>query len=173
MFVEGSPNVVILDDGWTAVSDDQSRAAQFEHTVLITEAGCEILTWSRQTSVLFKLCLCRWIQSVKRFLCLYVFTFVRRSVGNHEDLMWLKINMTKELLVNIMTEMLLFFMLVSSVSNSFMSNLWLSLSVMIFLKPMGSGICCSKYFIPTISEHLPGLNIFWLLVDGELSMQIS
>ena len=44
MFVEGSPNVVILDDGWTAVSDDQSRAAQFEHTVLITEAGCEILT---------------------------------------------------------------------------------------------------------------------------------
>ena len=98
MFVEGSPNVVILDDGWTAVSDDQSRAAQFEHTVLITEAGCEILTWSRQTSVLFKpSCLCRWIQSVKRFLCLYVFTFVRRSVGNHEDLMWLKINMTKEL----------------------------------------------------------------------------
>lgn len=41
---EGSPNVMILDDGWTAVSPDNSRSAQFEHTVLITETGVEILT---------------------------------------------------------------------------------------------------------------------------------
>jgi len=41
---EGSPNVLILDDGWTAVSPDNSRSAQFEHTVLITETGVEILT---------------------------------------------------------------------------------------------------------------------------------
>jgi len=34
----------ILDDGWTAVTIDGTRAAQFEHTVLITTTGVEILT---------------------------------------------------------------------------------------------------------------------------------
>jgi methionine aminopeptidase len=43
-FSEGSQNVIILEDGWTAVTDDKSRAAQFEHTVLITETGVDILT---------------------------------------------------------------------------------------------------------------------------------
>ena len=43
-FSEGNPKIVILDDGWTAVSEDESRAAQFEHTILITETGFEILT---------------------------------------------------------------------------------------------------------------------------------
>jgi ribosomal protein S18 acetylase RimI-like enzyme len=33
-----------LDDGWTTVTVDGSLAAHFEHTVLITEAGPEILT---------------------------------------------------------------------------------------------------------------------------------
>jgi len=41
---EGSHEVKILDDGWTAVSPDNSRSAQFEHTVLITEDGVELLT---------------------------------------------------------------------------------------------------------------------------------
>ena len=36
--------VAILEDGWTAVSEDGSRSAQFEHTILITSDGCEILT---------------------------------------------------------------------------------------------------------------------------------
>ena len=36
--------VVILEDDWTAVTVDHSRSAQVEHTVLITEDGCEILT---------------------------------------------------------------------------------------------------------------------------------
>ncbi len=44
IFTEGSKNVNILEDGWTAVTDDKSRAAQFEHTVLITETGVDILT---------------------------------------------------------------------------------------------------------------------------------
>ncbi len=36
---------VILDaDGWTVRTADGSLAAHFEHTVLITETGCEILT---------------------------------------------------------------------------------------------------------------------------------
>jgi methionyl aminopeptidase len=34
----------IWDDGWTAVTRDHKRTAQFEHTVLVTEDGSEILT---------------------------------------------------------------------------------------------------------------------------------
>ncbi|KAL4712658.1 hypothetical protein ACJJTC_007955 [Scirpophaga incertulas] len=40
----GSKNTIILDDGWTVVTEDGSRAAQAEHTVLITEHGAKILT---------------------------------------------------------------------------------------------------------------------------------
>lgn len=32
------------DDGWTAVTADRSRTAQFEHTLVVTETGVEILT---------------------------------------------------------------------------------------------------------------------------------
>ncbi|NXX09056.1 MAP1 aminopeptidase, partial [Larus smithsonianus] len=31
-------------DGWTAVTRDGKRSAQFEHTLLVTDTGCEILT---------------------------------------------------------------------------------------------------------------------------------
>ena len=31
-------------DNWTAVTRDGKRSAQFEHTVLVTKDGCEILT---------------------------------------------------------------------------------------------------------------------------------
>ncbi|KAG8181334.1 hypothetical protein JTE90_017503 [Oedothorax gibbosus] len=41
---EGAPDIVILEDGWTASTEDNSRSAQFEHTILITEEGAEILT---------------------------------------------------------------------------------------------------------------------------------
>ncbi len=41
---EGCPEVEILDDMWTLVTTDDSRTAQFEHTVLITDTGVEILT---------------------------------------------------------------------------------------------------------------------------------
>ncbi|MGD9762491.1 MAG: type I methionyl aminopeptidase [Candidatus Binatia bacterium] len=34
----------ILDDGWTAVTVDGSLSAQFEHTLLVTETGVEVLT---------------------------------------------------------------------------------------------------------------------------------
>ena len=32
------------DDGWTAVTCDRKRSAQYEHTLLVTEVGVEILT---------------------------------------------------------------------------------------------------------------------------------
>lgn len=40
----GGPEVALLDDGWTVVTRDGSLSAQFEHTVLLTAAGPEILT---------------------------------------------------------------------------------------------------------------------------------
>jgi methionyl aminopeptidase len=40
----GTPEVAILEDQWTAVSQDRSLSAHFEHTVAITEKGPEVLT---------------------------------------------------------------------------------------------------------------------------------
>jgi len=40
----GRPEVRQLADGWTIVTADGSLSAQFEHTVLVTRDGCEILT---------------------------------------------------------------------------------------------------------------------------------
>ncbi len=40
----GRAAVRFLDDGWTVVTADGSLSAQFEHTVLVTETGCEVLT---------------------------------------------------------------------------------------------------------------------------------
>ena len=34
----------IWDDGWTVTTKDKSRTAQFEHTLLVTDSGAEILT---------------------------------------------------------------------------------------------------------------------------------
>jgi len=42
----GRPDCKVLDDGWTAVTRDRSLSAQFEHTIGITETGCEIFTKS-------------------------------------------------------------------------------------------------------------------------------
>ena len=40
----GSPEIEMLDDGWTAVTRDRRPSAHFEHTVLVTESDAEILT---------------------------------------------------------------------------------------------------------------------------------
>jgi len=40
----GQSSVQFLDDGWTVVTTDGSPSAHYEHTVLITEDGAEILT---------------------------------------------------------------------------------------------------------------------------------
>lgn len=44
MVTLGTDRVVLADDGWTILTADNSWAAHFEHTVLITENGAEILT---------------------------------------------------------------------------------------------------------------------------------
>jgi methionyl aminopeptidase len=40
----GQPDVLVLDDGWTAVAKDGSMSAHFEHTVAVTANGSRILT---------------------------------------------------------------------------------------------------------------------------------
>jgi methionyl aminopeptidase len=40
----GSPAIYQARDGWTLLTQDGSWSAQFEHTVLVTPTGCEILT---------------------------------------------------------------------------------------------------------------------------------
>ena len=42
----GRADVKVLEDGWTAVTRDRSLSAQFEHSIGITEDGCEIFTKS-------------------------------------------------------------------------------------------------------------------------------
>ena len=42
----GRADVKVLDDGWTAVTRDKSLSAQFEHTVGVTDTGCEVFTYS-------------------------------------------------------------------------------------------------------------------------------
>ncbi|KAJ9586281.1 hypothetical protein L9F63_020075 [Diploptera punctata] len=44
VLAQGSQEIVILEDGWTAVTLDNGRTAQCEHTILITQDGASILT---------------------------------------------------------------------------------------------------------------------------------
>jgi methionyl aminopeptidase len=47
MVNQGTDEVMILEDQWTAVTRDSKLSAHFEHTVLITEGGPEVLTRRR------------------------------------------------------------------------------------------------------------------------------
>ena len=40
----GSPDIYMLEDGWTIETDDYSPSAHFEHTVVVTKDGYKILT---------------------------------------------------------------------------------------------------------------------------------
>ena len=44
----GKKDVKVLLDGWTAVTKDRSLSAQFEHTILVTTDGYEILTLRKE-----------------------------------------------------------------------------------------------------------------------------
>ena len=44
MINAGTKNVKTLSDGWTTITSDRKKSAHFEHTILITDDGCEILT---------------------------------------------------------------------------------------------------------------------------------
>ncbi|WP_164017492.1 type I methionyl aminopeptidase [Pyxidicoccus trucidator] len=40
----GRPGIRLMPDGWTVETEDGSLSAQFEHTILVTSQGCEVLT---------------------------------------------------------------------------------------------------------------------------------
>jgi methionyl aminopeptidase len=44
MINAGKKEVKLLPDGWTVVTKDHDLSAQWEHTVLITDKGYEVLT---------------------------------------------------------------------------------------------------------------------------------
>ncbi len=44
MINAGERHSKLLKDGWTVVTKDRSLSAQFEHTIVVTDTGCEILT---------------------------------------------------------------------------------------------------------------------------------
>jgi methionyl aminopeptidase len=44
MINQGRYETRLLGDGWTAITKDRKLSAQYEHTLLVTDSGCEILT---------------------------------------------------------------------------------------------------------------------------------
>ena len=44
MINQGAAKVKTKKDGWTVVTKDKKLSAQWEHTILVTEEGCEVLT---------------------------------------------------------------------------------------------------------------------------------
>jgi methionyl aminopeptidase len=44
IFTQGTQEYSTALDGWTVLTKDGGRTAQFEHTLLITETGVEVLT---------------------------------------------------------------------------------------------------------------------------------
>ena len=44
MLTLGTVEWEMWDDGWTVVTADRKRSAQFEHTLVVTETGAEVLT---------------------------------------------------------------------------------------------------------------------------------
>jgi methionyl aminopeptidase len=44
MINAGTGDVRVLDDDWTVVTLDSSLSAHYEHTILVTESGCEVFT---------------------------------------------------------------------------------------------------------------------------------
>lgn len=44
MLTLGNPNICILDDDWTIVTEDSKASAHYEHTIVVTKNGYKILT---------------------------------------------------------------------------------------------------------------------------------
>lgn len=51
----GKRHCKLLNDGWTVITKDKKFSAQFEHTILVTESGHEILTLRPEEEVDFRL----------------------------------------------------------------------------------------------------------------------
>lgn len=49
----GKKHIKTLSDGWSVITKDKSLSAQFEHTLLVTNTGCDILTRRDEENFLF------------------------------------------------------------------------------------------------------------------------
>jgi methionyl aminopeptidase len=49
MINQGKRHLRMMGDGWTVATKDRSLSAQWEHTILVTETGYEVLTQSAGT----------------------------------------------------------------------------------------------------------------------------
>ena len=47
MVVMGKRDVDLMEDNWTVVTKDGTPAAHFEHTIVVTEVGVDVLTDGR------------------------------------------------------------------------------------------------------------------------------
>jgi len=54
MINAGKNEVQCMEDGWTVKTKDHSLSAQYEHTVLIIENGCDILTWQKNEKIPYR-----------------------------------------------------------------------------------------------------------------------
>jgi len=52
MINQGKRHVKTLKDGWTVITVDRRLSAQWEHTILVTPDGCDILTLRKEESIL-------------------------------------------------------------------------------------------------------------------------
>ncbi len=53
MINAGKKDIKVLPDNWTVVTKDRSLSAQWEHTILVTDKGYEVLTVSKDTPIPF------------------------------------------------------------------------------------------------------------------------
>ena len=53
MINAGKKDIKVLPDNWTVVTKDRSLSAQWEHTILVTSEGYEVLTASKDTPTPF------------------------------------------------------------------------------------------------------------------------
>lgn len=51
MINAGSRHIYTMNDGWTVKTKDKNLSAQYEHTIVITKRGCEVLTLRSEESI--------------------------------------------------------------------------------------------------------------------------
>ena len=51
MLNAGDYRIRTMKDGWTVKTKDRSLSAQYEHTIVVTENGCEILTLRKDDTI--------------------------------------------------------------------------------------------------------------------------
>lgn len=56
MINAGNQHIYTMNDGWTVKTKDKNLSAQYEHTILITENGCDILTLRSEESIKKNIC---------------------------------------------------------------------------------------------------------------------